>query len=238
MAGNLPRSRPTSIVNARGVGEDSRGAGKSCWGPGRCPAAEYRRAGLGGRRLSSADSVSVTCARVVTVQPQRPRSPHVYTTEDGQAWVLGRSLLNSSDDHKDKVWGRKQGPCVREGQQGPLWRHLWLEEAQGCLTEVGGGGEARLRRAWGPRNPSAHLGVTRRPLAGTTSRPGSHYLHIGPLSQVSRWVTPPLPVRSGTLSLLGLLWPLEQGVNSLGAAFFCSSTSCHFKTRKLRPERG
>lgn len=104
-------------------------------------------------------------------------------------------------------------------------------------TKVGGGGEARLRRVWGPRHPSAHLGVTRRPLAGTTSHPGGHSLHIAPLSQVSPWVTPPLPIRSGTLSLLGLLWPLEQGVNSLRAAFFWFSESSHFKTRKLRPER-
>ena len=52
----------------------------------RCPAAEHRRAGQGGRRRSPADSV--------------------YPT-DSQAWVLGRSLLNSSGDHKDKVWGRK-----------------------------------------------------------------------------------------------------------------------------------
>lgn len=52
---------------------------------------------------------------------------------------------------------------------------------------------------------SGDLGVTRRPLGGTTSHPGSHSLLTAPLRQVSSWVvTPSLPLDRGTLSPLGL----------------------------------
>ena len=82
---------------------------------------------------------------------------------------------------------------------------MWLEEAKGCLMAVGEGAEARVRRGWGWRHPRAHLGVTRRPLGGTTSHPGSHSLLTAPRPQVSSWVvTPSLPLDGGTLSPLGL----------------------------------
>lgn len=82
---------------------------------------------------------------------------------------------------------------------------MWLEEAKGPLMAVGEGAEAGVRGGWGWRNPRAHLGVTRRPLGGTTSHPGSHSLLTAPGPQVSSWVvTPSLPLDGGTLSPLGL----------------------------------
>ena len=92
--------------------------------------------------------------------------------------------------------------AVRKGRQGPLWKCLRLEEAKGCLMALGEGAEARVRRGW--RHPRAHLGVTRRPLGGTTSSWKPLPAHSAPRQVSSCVVTPSLPLDRGTLSPLGL----------------------------------
>lgn len=117
----------------------------------------------------------------------------------------GSSLLDGGNDEKTlEVSGRD---------------HASGETNRGRCggTVVGGRPGARLtaREAEaqaGQPHSGAHLGVTRRPWGPPAAPPlilEAARVHTASLPESARWVPPPLPMDSGTLSWLGLLGSLE-----------------------------